>query len=203
MPLPLIVPLAASLAPTIFKGIFGANQLRDAKNINPVDPNYQTNTGIIDNARILQDRYGNYTMPGYNQAKNNIGSSYASMYDKGVQGATSSNDVLDLATKLAYGQGQSLNQLEAQNAQGKEAALGQYLNANAMAGQEAVNANAYDRDMYQGQLREKASLQQAGTENLYGALDTGGAIAGAYLNPRKYLNTGTSTGKAAPLGSIY
>lgn len=174
-----------SLLPTAFKAIQGIGQRRRANRINPADPGYAVNNQVIDNARILSERAGNYQMPGYNQAKNNISSTYGNMFNQGSQGATTGADVLDLATKLAYGQGQQLNTLATQNAAGAENAQLQALQANASAGEEYQAKNAYDRDVYQQKLREKAALMQAGTENIYGAADTGASVGAAYLNSRK------------------
>ncbi len=185
MALGAILGTAASLIPAIYKTVSGIGQARRGKNMNPVNPGFQMNSGIIDNARILGDRYSNYQMPGYNQAQNNIQTNFASSFNQGVQGASSGGDVLDLASKLNYGQNQATNQLAVQNAQVKDQALMQSLNANAQAGQQYQDRNAYDRSIYQGQLNEKAALIQGGNENIYGGLDQIGSVAGAMLNPKK------------------
>lgn len=184
-----VLGIATGLVPSLFKAVSGFKQLNQAGNINPVNPNFQMNQGVIDNARVLQERAGNYQMPGYGQAVNNINSANSQAFSQGVQGATSGGDVLDLASKLAYGQTQQLNRLATQNAQGADNALLQSLNANAQAGQQYQDKNAYDRDIYQQQLREKAALTQSGNENLYGALDSAATIGTTLLNPRATTNT--------------
>lgn len=184
-----VLGIATGLVPSLFKAVSGFKQLNQAGNINPNNPGFTMNQGIIDNARILQDRAGNYQMPGYGQAVNNINSANAQAFSNGVQGASSGGDVLDLASKLAYGQTQQLNQLAQQNTQGADNALIQSLNANAQAGQQYQDKNAYDRDIYQQQLREKAALTQSGNENIYGALDTAATIGTTLLNPRTTANT--------------
>lgn len=181
--------IGVGLVPSLFKLFSGIGQKNRANKINPVNPSYQINTGVIDNARQLQDRAGNYQMAGYNNAVSQIGGATANAFNQGIQGATSSGDILDLATKLAYGQSQQLNNLAVQNAQGADQALLQSLNANAQAGQEYQNKNAYDRDIYQQQLREKAGLTQAANENIYGGIDTAVTIGTTLLNPRKTLDT--------------
>lgn len=184
MPLPLLATAGISLLPSLFKGIAGLGQKRRANRINAQDPGYELNNQVIDNAQQLKNRYLNYEMPGYDQQLNRIGTNYASAFNQGVQGATSGADVLDLATKLAYGQGQQQNQLAVQNAIGRDQALLQFQNANALAGREYQNRNAYDREMYQRKLAEKAALTQAANENLYGALDTGSSVLGGILTPK-------------------
>lgn len=184
-----IAGIGLGLVPSIFKLFSGIGQTRRANKINPVNPGYTTNSGVIDNARVLGDRAGNYQMAGYGNAVNQIGGATANAFSQGIQGASSGGDILDLATKLAYGQSQQLNNLAVQNAQGADQALLQSLNANAQAGQEYQNKNAYDRDIYQQQLREKAALTQAGNENIYGGIDTAATIGTTLLNPRKTLDT--------------
>jgi len=196
-----VIGAVASLAPSIFKAISGISQRRKGNKMNPIDPGYQMNQGVLQNRDILQNNYGNYEMPGYSRASGKIGSAYGSAFNNGVNGASSSGDVLDLATKLAYGQSQAIGDLETENAMGKERARGQFLNANAMAGEEAVKKNEYDRMLYQQKLREKAALTQSGTENIYGAMDQGASVAGAYLNPKKSVSDpySSNTGNMAAI----
>jgi len=181
---------AVGLAPSVFKLFSGASQKRKANAIKPVDPGYTMNQGVIDNASVLGRRATNYTMPGYNQAASQLGASAAGAFSNGVQGASSSGDVLDLATKIAYGQGQQLNQLNMQNAQGADQALLQSTQANAMAGQEYQNKNAYDRDRYQQQLREKAALTQSANENVYGAIDQAAQVGTSLIAPKAKVSSG-------------
>lgn len=166
-----LIGAGVSLLPEVFKLFSGRKQIREANKINPISPGFQANNNLIDNARLLEQRYSNYQMPGYGQAVNNIGASAASAYSAGERGATSSGDLLNLVTNVQAGQNQSLNQLAGQNAQGSDQALNQYLGANAQAGNEAVRKNMYDLDIYNQELRRKAALLQAGNENQYGAVD--------------------------------
>lgn len=182
MAIPLAVAAGISLLPSVFKGISGIIQSNRAKKINPVNPNYQMNNEVIDNARRLSDRASNYNLPGYTKALSDIGSTYSSAFNQGVQGASSSGDVLDLATKIAYGQANATSDLNARNAMGRENAYMQSLQANAQAGQEYQNKNAYERDLYQQQLREKAALQQAGNENIYGAINDASSAGLSLIN---------------------
>jgi len=181
------ISMAAAAVPSIFGAIQGIGQKRQAKKLraNAVNPGFEQNSGVLQNAETLKNRFGNYQMPGYNEAKSNIGSSSATAFNSGVQGASSGGDVLDLATKIAYGTGQQYRQLETQNAQGKEAAMNDYLGANVAAGQERQNANAYDRDQYGRQLDEAAALYSAGDTNIGNAISGASSIAtSALMNPK-------------------
>ncbi len=181
------------LIPTLYKGISSIFQKNKANKINHVDPGYAINNAVVDNARTLSNRANNFQIAGYDNAVNNINATGANAFNAGVAGASSGGDVLDLATRIAYGQGQRLNQLALENAQGADQALLQSLNANAQAGQEFQNKNAYDRQQYERQLREKAALTQAANENAYGALDTGATVVNSLLNPVPTTSNGTST----------
>lgn len=151
----------------------GRNQQRRAEQMQPVDPGYQQNQGVIDNARMLKERYGNYRMPGYDQALANLNVGSQQAFSQGVQGATSSADVMDLAARIAYGRSQAQNQLAMNNAQGQDAALMDYLRANAAAGQEQTNANAWERDQFLRQEQRQADLYNAGAINSGQAISEG------------------------------
>lgn len=172
MPLPLLAAAAISAAPSIFGAIRSVGQRRQAKRIraNAVDPGYEMNSGVMQNKDIMENRYNNYTLPGYSSQMNNIGANAATAFNSGMQGASSGGDVLDLATKIAYGTGQQQNQLMLQNAQGKERALGGFMDANVAAGEQRQNANAYKRQQYQGQLDEAAALYGASDQNMNNAI---------------------------------
>lgn len=178
------VGLGLSLLPAAFKLFKGISQTHEANKINPVNPGFQMNNGIIDNARILGDKYNDYQMPGYNQAMDNINAGFTQSFDSGAQGASSGGDVLDLATKLDFNRGQDINKLAVQNASGKDAALGEYLNANAAAGNETVLKNAYDRDQYNKELARKAALNESGAANTFSSGDQLASVAGSALNYR-------------------
>jgi len=176
----LLAQAGISLLPSLFKGISSIIQGNKARSINPQDPGFQMNQGVIDNATELERRASNYNMPNYSRSMSDIGSTYSGAFSRGVEGASSSGDVLDLATKIAYGQASAQNDLNARNAQGADNAYMRSLQANAQAGQQYQDKNAYDRDIYQQQLRERAGLVQASNENAYGAINDA-SVAGMTL----------------------
>lgn len=210
-----VVGLGASL----FKAAAAKKQLAEAERLNPTNPGYQLNYGVIDNAKNVADAYGNYTLPGQTQLENQVNNNYSSGFASGSAGATSGGDLLDLAAKLTYGKNQQNNQIAVEQAQGKQDMLGQFLTSQAAAGQEYQNKNAYDRGEYDKILKQKAALNQAGNENMYGVIDQVGSALGAYLNPKKVAsdntlktvtpgssifgtNSGVVTGGTNPYGSI-
>lgn len=166
------VAAAAAAVPSIFGAIRSVGQRRQAKRIRAgaVDPGYEMNGGVMQNRDIAESRYNNYTLPGYSMQMDNLGTNAATAFNQGSQGATSGGDVLDLATKIAYGTGQQQNRLMMQNAQGKERALGTFMDTNTAAGQERQNANAYKRQQYEKQLEEAAALYGASDQNMSNAI---------------------------------
>lgn len=198
-----LIGAGVSLLPSLFKGISSIFQKNRANKINPTDPGFQINNGVVANAESLRNRVGNYLMPGYNKSMNDVKGAYSTAFNNGVQGASSSGDVLDLATKIAYGQANATNDLNVRNAQGSEQAYLQYLDANAAEGREYQNKNAYERDVYQQQLREKAGLTQAANENAYGAIDSAsGVVANIFTQPNYTGGRGTNP-SASPYGSVF
>lgn len=179
-----LLALGAALLPSLYKAVAGGRQVRQGKQMNPVNPGFARNEGIIDNARILGERANNYQMQGYGQAVNNLDTGFQSSLAAGTQASSSGGDVLDLITKLNYNRGQNMNQLATQNAQGADQALMQSLQANAQAGQEYQDQNAYARDEYQRQLREKAALIQQGNQSVYGAVTDASKAATDMLMPK-------------------
>lgn len=178
-----LVGAGISLFPTIFKAFSSIGQKKEANSINPANPGYALNYGVIDNARQLQEKAGNYIAPGNAEAIQSIESAGTNAFNDGVQGASSSGDVLDLASKIAYGKTQQLNKLALANKVGGEDYFLKSLDANALAGQEYVKQNAYERDQYDQQLRRKAALTEASNQNAYSALDTGASVVNSVLNP--------------------
>lgn len=188
--LPLIISGGVSLGMAAFKYFQGRSQQRRADSIrqNASDPGFARNQGLIDNADVLRDRYTNYQMPGYSQAVNNVNLSANNAFNQGVQGASSSADVLDLAGRVQQVRQGGLNNIQMTNAQMQDQALMDYLRANEAVGQDTVRVNALQNQRYDQQMAEAAALQQAGATNQYGALnDVASAattIANTYLTPQ-------------------
>src|SRR6184192_3042235 len=63
---------AAGLGLAGVKYLLGSAQRKAANAIHPFNPGYQMNNEVIDNARVLGDRYGNYQLPGYSQLMDNL-----------------------------------------------------------------------------------------------------------------------------------
>lgn len=157
-----------SLAGSAIKYSQGSKQQKRAEEMNPTDPG--PNQALIDNARLLRERYGNYQMPGLEAARADINQASQMAFDQGVQGASSSGDVLDLAARIAYGQQRNTNVLYSQNAQMKEQALADYLNANAQAGSDQTN---WERSEYLREQQRQADLYNAGLINKQSAISEG------------------------------
>lgn len=166
------VGAAAAIGSVAVQASAAKKQRKLAEQINPVDPG--PNTALQDNARMLEERYGNYEMPGFDAARADINQAGQYAFDNAVQGATSSGDVLDAASRIAYGTQRSMSDLYRQNAAGKEQALMQYLSANAAAGTDTTNWN---RQEYLNDVNRKAQLTNAAELNRMNAIQSGlGAV---------------------------
>lgn len=197
-----IAGAAIGALPSIL-GLFTGNKQRKAANrINPIAPTFVANSGILDNQRILNQMYNNYTLPGSTAIKDNLDQGYATALNTAAQGATSSSDVLDSAAKLSYNQGQNLNALGLQEAQGKQQLLSSVLSANEQAGNEAVRKNQLDEERYQALLKEKAALTQAGAANTYNAVDGLATLGGSLLNYKSQPWSKSSASTVATLPAI-
>lgn len=201
MALAALVAGGASLLGNAFSFFQGSKQRDLARIMQGADPGYQGNPALQENADILQRRFGNYRLPGYSQAMDNIGQGAQAGYRSVMQGATSSSDILDGATRIAYGSQSAANQLAAQQAQGQDQALMQYLSANQMAGQEIANANAWQREQYLRNVTNQANLANAGLANqgnaIQGALNTVGQL-GAYMLTRPETTVASNNAAGSP-----
>lgn len=158
------------------KYLLGSAQRKAANALHPIDPGYQLNNEVIDNARVLGDQYANYQLPGEQQAVNNIKGNTAAGFVRAQQGATSGADLLDAANKGAYVERQQLENLATQSAAGKTSILTQYLAAKAAAGAEYQNKNAADRERYAQQMQLKNQLNNNATANQFSAADSSGKL---------------------------
>jgi hypothetical protein len=188
------IGLGLSLAPTLFKGISSIMQKIHANKIKPVDPGYQINNEVVDNARILSEKYNNYVMPGTAQLESNLRTSFNTGLNSAEQGATTGGDVIDAATRLELNNNNAQTQLAMAQAQGKEQLLPQVLSAKAMAGNEFVKKNEYDNSRYQEKIAEKGALTQASAINGYSAADNMGKFANSLLAYKTPVFNGDTTG---------
>lgn len=166
------------------KYFMGSAQRKAANAIKPIDPGFQLNNEVIDNARITGEQYSNYELPGYQQLLSNIKNSGASSFVNSERGATSSADVLDAANKGNQVQQQQINQLGVETAQGKSSALTQYLAAKAASGAEYQKKNEYDQMRYDQQLNLKYQLQNNATANQFSAADQAGKLISSIFASR-------------------
>lgn len=181
-----VIAGGVSLAGTLIGAQSAKKQMRQAEQMNVQNPGYRPNPALEENANILRNRFSNYTLPGYSTAVDAIDRQGEMAYTAALQGATSSSDILDAATRIAYGNQLATNDLNLRQAQGQEQALMQYLSANQMAGQEEANANAWDREEYLSRQKQQAELYNAGMLNMNNAIQRGlntvGQFAGYAIN---------------------
>lgn len=166
------------------KYLFGAGQRKAARDNKLVNPGYELNRDVIDNARIQGEEYNNYKLPGYQQALDNINNSQTTSFTNAERGSTSSADVLDAANKGNQVQQNSLENLAATNAEGKKSALTAYLAAKAAAGEEQQNKNTYDREQYNQQLQLNNQRENNGVANQFSAADQAGKLIASLFSSK-------------------
>ena len=200
---------AATAAAAITAGsaiYMGAQQRKKAKAIRDqaVDPGIQPDQSLSRVTNTLYDRYNNYQLPGYNAYVDQIRGNAAFAHNQAVQGATSSGDVIDSASRSQLMADQSLNNLALQNAGSREAALMQYLDSVRAQGQDGVRVNQMELGRYDRTLAEAAALEGAGTQNMYQGIQDAGigatALAQSFM-PRTSINP--NTGETVQLPSIW
>lgn len=178
----MIAGAAAGIIPTVAQLFTGGAQRRRARAINPTNPGFVANQGLLDNKEILNDTYNNFTLPGKSGILDMLNGSFANASNSINNAATSSEDILGGATNLNFNQNQALMNIGIEEANQKQALLPSVLEANAMAGNEAVRKNQYDNDFYQSELARKASLETNGAINQFKAGDNLATLGGSLLN---------------------
>lgn len=163
----------------VYKTVKGAQQASAAKKLAeqnqfvPEQLPYEVGLGTDLAARNYTNR-----MPGYGNAVNNINRNAASQFYRGSQGATSGADLLDLATRIGGGTNSATNQLNQQEAEYHQQALGGY--ESALSNQANWQRQLYNNNTLQPYLRTAnlaASMYGAGQQNIYSGLDDIGSTA--------------------------
>lgn len=125
-----LAALAASAIPAIGKIFGGGKQIREATALaasNKFTP-YKTPTEILESTDLAQENYLN-GMPGQDRAQNLIGTNMGNALQTAQQGASSSGDLIDAATRINLGADQATNGLTQQAAEYKANALQDYRGA--------------------------------------------------------------------------
>lgn len=174
-----------SLAAGAISSSQAKKQMDNAEAMSLANPGYQGNPALEANAQMLQNRFTNYTLPNYTSAVESIDRQAEMGFRAATQGALSSSDILDAATRIAYGSQLANNQLNVAQAQGEDAAMMDYLTANQMAGQNIAEQNEWERMENARRRQERAQLYNAGMINqnnaIQGAVSTVGQFAGYTL----------------------
>lgn len=199
--------LAVSAVGSGIKLAQGSKQNRNAQRIrNSIsDPGVERNYALERNAEVLGNDYNNYFFPGMQSYLDQIKSGEAFAINQGIQGASSSGDVLDLISQAQFGSQNAMNELFTQQAQGKRSALSAWLGANQAVGADQVRVNQENRNVYNSRVGEAAALEGASmqnTNNAYNEILTGvGNLYNTTFAPRTSVNQ--ATGKVENTGSVW
>lgn len=183
MPLPALavagIAAAPALASAAYKVFAGGKQVKDGKRIEKNNKfiKYER-PGEVRDALALSERNYLNGMPGSDLYENRIGTSAAMAMESATQGASSSGDVLDAATKINQNTNNALLDLGIQEDQFKQNALGGYtnqLNNNAQYADKEFNYNI--AQPYQRKAAAASALIGAGNQNIFSGVDEGMGVA--------------------------
>lgn len=194
MPIPLLMGIGAGLgvANSIGRFIGGIKQTKEAKKINPVFNQYQTNPYAQQQLGLAQQMF-NGRMAGASQMQNNLFSNQGNTLDAIGRTATDGSQAL-AAIAGAQGQtDQSISDLQTMEAQNKYSMLG---NLNAAYGSMINEGDKGYESMfqkYQMDAQRKDALANAGAQNKYGAvsdvasmgMSLGGGLLGGLFGGRQ------------------
>ena len=186
-----IAALASSAIPALGK-LFGGNKQQkqaEALAASNVFTPYQMPGEVLQATELLGNNFRN-GMPGMSAALDNIGANASSAINSGVEGATSSGDVLDLVSKINYGQNQATNALNDQALQFRQKALSDYTDQlRTQAGYQDQEFKYNVADPFNRKANAAAGMYGASQVNKSSALDalSTSALAGAtaYSNYKK------------------
>ena len=186
MPLPALAAAAIAAAPAIgsaaYKIFAGGKQVRDGKKIDKNNKfiKYER-SGEVRDALALSERNYLNGMPGSDLYENRIGTSAAMAMESATQGASSSGDVLDAATKISQNTNNALLDLGIQEDEFKQRALGGYTDQLENTAQYADKEFNYNvAQPYQRNAAAASALIGAGNQNVFSGVDEGlGAAASA------------------------
>jgi len=185
-----IAALGASAIPAIAKLFGGGKQVKDAEALaagNIFTP-YKTPSQVGTVTNLLGNEFRN-GMPTA-AAENRISGNTTNAFNRGVTGASSGGDVLDLAARTQFNEGQQINALNDDALRFRDKALGDYTN------QLQTEANYADKayqinvlDPYNRKANLAGAMYGAGKTNQFSGLDSlaTSALAGAtaYQNYKK------------------
>lgn len=176
-----------SLAGSAVQASQASKQMNQAKLMDTQDPGYAGNPELRANADMLQNRFLNYNIPNYQAALEGIDRASEMAYRSATQGATSSSDLIDAATKIAYGGQVASRDLNVQAGIGRDQAFMDYISANQLAGEDIARSNEWERQGFLRDQQHAANLENASISNTWNAIQ-GGLNTAAQLGTYAYRN---------------
>lgn len=170
--IPGLIGLAASLIPSIYQGITGSKQSKQADAISPGErPTYEIPSGAK-SALGLQSMLASGNRPGYELAKEDAMASTAGLIGATMRGAMPN-------TQVAYRNlTNALGDINMDNQAFRERQMGNLINSYSQyADYEDKAFDINQMQPYEYALGQSMALKDASIQNTYGALDSGAASA--------------------------
>lgn len=154
----------------------GGKQVKEAKKINPVFNQYQTNPFAKQQLGLAQQLYGG-RMYGASQLQNNIFSNQANTIDAVNRNATDSSQALAMAAAAQGTTNEALSDLQIKEAQNKYNMLGNLNRAYGTMIDEGDKEYESMKYKFETDAARKDALMNAGKQNKYGAVSDMSSLA--------------------------
>lgn len=183
MAIPLLAAAGIAAVPGLINSglkFFGGN--KQIKKGEEIDRNnkfikYQRPSEVVQALKLAEKNYLS-GMPGVDILQNRIGTNAATAMNTATQGASSSADVLDAATKINYTTNMANEDLALEEQNFKQDALGGYLNQLGNNSGYADKEFSYNIDQpYQRRAAAASALIGAGHQNKWAGIDEGLGVA--------------------------
>lgn len=181
-----LLGLAVTLAPSIYQGILGANQDNQANSISPgARPKYEI-PSAEKAALNLQRMLASSNAPGYTQAKEDVEAGGANALLQSMKFGTPN------VAQMYKNKTDALLDLNTNNEMFRERQLGNLTNKlSEYAGFQEKQFDINKMQPYNYAMQQSMDLKDASNQNIYGALDQGGA---GIITAMQLLNGGTGAG---------
>lgn len=184
MPLPLVLaaaalPAAYQVGAGIVQGIRGKQMARNNKR-----PTYQIPQEILANQKLAAAAYADPRLAGQDLIEENLRTSTATGIDTAKNISSDSGDILDAITKLYTGESSNMKNLGISAAEQQQNDLNRLLGVNETVGAYQDKAFDYNKNQpYQDKAAASSALIEAGNKNIFGGLDTLGAVGQSSILP--------------------
>jgi hypothetical protein len=182
MAVPLLIAGALAAAPSIYKGIKGLVQKGQARKIDDTRPTYRIPGEINSNVSMYQNLANSDRMPGQSLTENKLNAGMASDINAIRETGGGGTNMLAAIAGLNANRNNAVNDLGIESANMRLGAMDRLSGARDMLANYKDQAFDYNQNQeFQYKRMKKNMLQNAGDENMYGAMEGLGSIGGQMM----------------------